>query len=369
MKRIYLLAVFILNIIIVNTFGQGTTCAASDPFCTGTVFEFPACINSGVAEIGPDYGCLDSTNNPAWFYLLIDQPGNIDLDIHSSNGENVDFICWGPFISFSNSCNNLTSTNIIDCGNNMTNPEYCNIPNAQTGNYYILFLTNNANPATHIIFSQINAGQIGAGNTNCSTCACYFDNITYTIQPCNPVTNLYSVTGTIIFQFYSTPLTTGILTITDNISGDTLSFPAPFTSPQPFTFLNIPSDGLQHSLTTTFTAAPENIYTVTYTAPDTCNISSVDQNNENEIFNIFPNPITNNTFEIKYTSKVFDNILIKIVNNQGIEVFRKFIAKKTESIEIQLDTSGLINGYYLVEINNGQKIIRKSVVIQNIYNK
>jgi len=451
MKRLNLFLIFILSIISLNVFGQGATCATADPFCTGTIYEFPAGINLGVAETGPDYGCLSSVLNPVWYYLLIDQPGNIVLDIHSNNGENIDYICWGPFTSLNN-CGNLTSTNIVDCGNNVTNQEWCNIPNAQTGKYYILFFANNSNQATHIIFSQYNIGQLGAGNTNCSTCACYFDNITYSVNPCNSSTNLYSINGNILFHFDGTPLTAGNLTITESSSGGTISFSAPFISPQTYNFINLPSDGLQHTLTATFTDAPDNVYIVTYTAPDTCHIctinagnsiqvcgltatlnaienigdvnthwvqlsgitfdsinsptstatasvygtynliwqimnnlgltctdtitvefidpalcTSVIENNTQNLITVFPNPSVNGSSKIKYSSNIYDKFSIKIINIQGIEVFRKSISKNTASIEIQIDTSGLINGYYLVEINDGQKIIRKSFVVQNIF--
>ncbi|MCP4708460.1 MAG: hypothetical protein GY869_07540, partial [Planctomycetes bacterium] len=37
------------------------------PFCTDSPIVFPAGVNTGVAEIGPDYDCLSDQPNPAWF--------------------------------------------------------------------------------------------------------------------------------------------------------------------------------------------------------------------------------------------------------------------------------------------------------------
>ena len=63
--------IFILCVISINSFGQGTNCATADPFCTGTTYNFPLATNNGTAEAGPDYTCLGTQPNPVWYYLLI----------------------------------------------------------------------------------------------------------------------------------------------------------------------------------------------------------------------------------------------------------------------------------------------------------
>ena len=73
---------FVLFFLVFSHFlqAQGTTCNTSDPFCTGSVSTFPAGVNQPYAstlhqEIIMD--CLTTSPNPAWYYLEIDQPGNL----------------------------------------------------------------------------------------------------------------------------------------------------------------------------------------------------------------------------------------------------------------------------------------------------
>jgi len=74
---------------------QGTVCSGASPFCTGTTYTYPASTN--VPSLGA-VGCLYTTPNPAWYWMQIDQPGNIT--IHIASGGDVDFICWGPYASW-----------------------------------------------------------------------------------------------------------------------------------------------------------------------------------------------------------------------------------------------------------------------------
>ena len=41
----------------------------------------------------PNYGCLCTLPNPAWYYMQVGYPGNIDIHISTSPSEDVDFIC------------------------------------------------------------------------------------------------------------------------------------------------------------------------------------------------------------------------------------------------------------------------------------
>ena len=94
-------------------FGQGASCATAEPFCTDNGAAFPAS-TSTISEAGPDYGCLLDQPNPAWYYLQIDQSGNIDIALSNSNVEDIDFICWGPFNTLSSACSNLTGGGAFD---------------------------------------------------------------------------------------------------------------------------------------------------------------------------------------------------------------------------------------------------------------
>ena len=123
-------------------YSQGSTCLGADPFCTGTTYSFPNNTNTS-SESGPNYGCLSTQPNPAWYYLQIDQSGNLDITIsqvdNNGSGIDVDFIAWGPFGSPTGPCTaGLTSGNTVDCSYSTAATETANITGAVAGEYYIL---------------------------------------------------------------------------------------------------------------------------------------------------------------------------------------------------------------------------------------
>jgi hypothetical protein len=147
-----------------NLYSQGYTCGESDPFCTGTVYDFPAG-TTGSAEAGPFYSCLSSQPAPAWYYLKIGNPGSITIYMFSTPLVDIDFICWGPFPDPYAPCPyGLTSSTVIDCSYSPNPTEYCDIPNGQTGEYYILLITNYSQQTCNITFSQTS----GTGSTDCT---------------------------------------------------------------------------------------------------------------------------------------------------------------------------------------------------------
>lgn len=142
-------------------------CEGAIPFCSDNTYNFPMNTNAPDAQVGPDYGCLGSEPNPAWYYMQIDQAGNMIIDIQSIQGNDVDFICYGPFASLTGACNNLTAGNTVDCSYSAAAQETCTIPGAQVGEYYLLLLTNFSNQPSDVTFSQTNVGQPGAGSSDC----------------------------------------------------------------------------------------------------------------------------------------------------------------------------------------------------------
>lgn len=145
---------------------QGTNCGSADPFCTGTTYIFPN--NTGVPDSGP-MDCLGSSPNPAWYYLQIATPGDLDITINQTNtsgvGIDVDFDLWGPFTSTSAGCTSISSgTSSIDCSYSTAATEIANITGAATGEFYLLLLTNYSNQPGTITFSQTG----GTGTTDCS---------------------------------------------------------------------------------------------------------------------------------------------------------------------------------------------------------
>ena len=155
---------------------ENNTCANADPFCTDNgLYQFPAGVNAGSGESGPYYDCLYTQPNPAWYYMQIDQPGNIDIYMYSTPSHDIDFCCWGPFATITNPspCSSLTSDKVVSCSYSASATEHCLIPStAQTGDYFILVITNYSNQTCNISFSK----QSGTGTTNCGILPPLVDN-------------------------------------------------------------------------------------------------------------------------------------------------------------------------------------------------
>jgi len=138
-------------------------CGSALPFCTSDSYIFPASTN--VPDMG-SVGCLYTTPNPAWYWMQIDQAG--DIDIYISSGGDVDFIAWGPFNSLAEACaSGLMSNPGVDCSYSTAAQETANLTNTQSGEVYVLLITNYANVVTNITFSQTG----GSGTTNCGIIA------------------------------------------------------------------------------------------------------------------------------------------------------------------------------------------------------
>ena len=145
---------------------ENNMCALADPFCTDNgMYEFPAGVNAGSGEAGPDYDCLYTTPNPAWYYMRIGDPGSIDIYMYSTPAVDIDFCCWGPFDDPTTPCPyGLTEDKVVSCSYSANPTEHCMIPStAQTGEYYILVITNYSNQTCNINFSAVG----GAGSTDC----------------------------------------------------------------------------------------------------------------------------------------------------------------------------------------------------------
>lgn len=158
---------------------SATTCATADPFCTGTGLVFPASVDAGTGQSGPDYGCLCTQPNPVWYYLRIANPGSLTINISSTCGD-VDYAAWGPFSALTCSSSDLTSTvsscggnlsapagNMVDCAFSTSATEALSIPSALAGQYYLVMITNYANCTGNINFNQTS----GSGSTDCSIIA------------------------------------------------------------------------------------------------------------------------------------------------------------------------------------------------------
>ncbi len=200
-------------------FGQDEdlACRTANPFCSDASREltFPNITGEDIDFQG--LGCLNSTRNSSWYFIRIDEPGELIFDIQqwvdgntNSNldrGErqlDVDFIAWGPFTTSFIDCDDLAmgcdndaddtprpeecvnnvddpdyyiqnqdNTNIVDCSFARTPEdniftETFTIPNAQSGEYYFILITNFSDEAGVIQLQQTNLDEPNAGTTDCS---------------------------------------------------------------------------------------------------------------------------------------------------------------------------------------------------------
>jgi gliding motility-associated-like protein len=181
----------------------GSPCAFDNihPFCTdqGQYTYYSGTSGDADGFFGSsDVACLSSTPAPVWYYMRVEQPGDLTIHIqqHHVNipswGIDVDFACWGPFVAntaadfIDNLCcgmydlhkddhpNNTSSTahypygNLVDCSYDSAPTENCHITNAQTGQYYLLLITNYSELPGVITF---NSTSNSTATTDCSIMA------------------------------------------------------------------------------------------------------------------------------------------------------------------------------------------------------
>ncbi len=213
---------FISIVLLFNTtvYGQDDdlACRTANPFCSDASQEltFPNITGEDISFRG--LGCLNTTRNSSWYFIRIDQPGELIFDIRQwveirennnlDRGErqlDVDFVAWGPFETSFIDCDilargcdnngdgenlrpeecvnnvddpayyieNQDNTNIIDCSYARTPEEDIfietfTIPSAQSGEYYMILITNFSDEPGVIQLQQTNLNAANAGTTDCS---------------------------------------------------------------------------------------------------------------------------------------------------------------------------------------------------------
>jgi gliding motility-associated-like protein len=180
--------------------GGGETCEEIQPFCSDNTGQFIFRNVTNTAGIG-QIGCMNSSENPAWFFIRVESTGRLEFQIEQNTSSNfngggldVDFIAWGPFVVPDNNCgildencaggscpdntndpnfylNNLDGSNIVDCSWSAQSTESFTIPNAVEGQFYVLLISNFINQPGFIRLTQTNFGDVGAGSTDCSIIA------------------------------------------------------------------------------------------------------------------------------------------------------------------------------------------------------
>jgi len=192
---------------------NNSTGFAASPFCTDVNpygITFPsATTGNGNVYLSTPVGCLTSVPRPAWYFMQINNPGDMLINItqtsNAGNSTDVDFACWGPFYAdnqadfmqrwccgefdlytasgsthrptngiHTNDMGGYPINNLIDCSYAAGSPEWCFIPNAQTGQFYILLLTNYSGAAGTISFNTV--PQYTTATTDCSLLATVSNN-------------------------------------------------------------------------------------------------------------------------------------------------------------------------------------------------
>lgn len=143
-------------------FQKYQSCATSIPFTSTT--------NNGNGETFTTTCIGDQFKAPTWFFMKIQTPGSIMLEIRQVNnagiGTDVDFVLWGPFNSLTgNICSQLNPSKEVDCSYSPSSVEIVQLPNnTLQGQYYILLVDNWDNVPGQITISQIG----GTGSSDCS---------------------------------------------------------------------------------------------------------------------------------------------------------------------------------------------------------
>lgn len=278
-----IVAAFLLLFCANEVQAQGSSCAAAQPFCSNNTYQFPASTDTD-SEAGPEYGCLTTQPNPAWYYLQVGTSGNIDITLENTMDVDIDFICWGPFTNLASACSNLTGSgswdgcglfesypcgNIVDCSYDPQSSEEVNIPNAVAGNFYMMLITNYSGDPTDIIAYQSG----GSGSTNCAIVPpidCIISQFAVTINSCD-ANSTFSVNGT--FTYQENPGTGTITVEVDNgTSTYTQTFSPPFVDGQVNNFMisGIPADGAASTISVSFSDDPSCVSTIPFNATANC---------------------------------------------------------------------------------------------------
>ena len=239
-----------------------SSCANAIQICLTQPVTYPAAVNAGAAQVGPDYGCLGSVNNPAWFLFRIGTPGTHVISETNSNGRDLDYILFGPFTNPTGNCNALDSMHTAACSYAGGATETINFTSTTIGDYYLLLITNYSNLETNVTFAQTS----GTGTYDCEfEAVCAISLVTAIPSTCDTLTNSYQVTGS-VFTFNPPP--TGTLTISNGTAIQTLN--APFANSTNFILSALPSNGTTNTVTAVFNAAPTCTGSASYTAPAGC---------------------------------------------------------------------------------------------------
>jgi len=258
MKNILTLITILFLISSGKVSAQNNTCSGMTQVCADPVLIFPVSMNTSSAPPGNNYGCLGIQPSPSWFYLEVDQSGDINLDLLSTI--DLDFIIWGPFNTLADgqaACGNLGNApnpiGNVDCGflggSMGAYHEYPDILSANIGEVYVMMLTNFNNISSTFTLTQIG----GSGGLDCcSNITCPIIDLISAIPQVNC---LQTSTGSVMVQASSTDCNVLTEIIMNGVS-ETLTLPFDTLFAPSGTIVNIDLIGLNGCVTDTVLTIP-----------------------------------------------------------------------------------------------------------------
>lgn len=165
----------------------GEICIEATPLCADGTTEFDGTggtLDVAVAEPDVDLGCLGTGPSPSWFYIEIETPGDLDMELAPVplGAVDFDYAMWGPFPD--------VTTALSSCGSALGAPMDCSFasgtgnespsigsnsqldnspltpapsPPAQVGEVYVLLVSKFGAAAASFTLNQVGGGAA----TNC----------------------------------------------------------------------------------------------------------------------------------------------------------------------------------------------------------
>lgn len=132
---------------------NNVTCNEMEPICTGTPIVYTAQVDGSTAEVGPNYDCLLTQPNPSWYYLEINNPGLLSIDMTAP--QDIDFAIWGPYTNIANAKAACGSYPLpLDCSYSPSATEQASVASTTSGQVYVLLVTNYASVTQVINIDQ-----------------------------------------------------------------------------------------------------------------------------------------------------------------------------------------------------------------------
>lgn len=173
MKKRFFNLLILIVFINLKTFAQGGASSCAELAANPAAYQSCATSIPFSSSVGGNSENFTSTCiptryvGPTWFFIEIDSPGNVILQISqqnlAGNGTDVDFVLWGPFQDLNNICNQLNTTNEVDCSYSASSVETVTIPTSNRGDLYVIVIDNYSGQPGNITVAQTG----GTGSTNC----------------------------------------------------------------------------------------------------------------------------------------------------------------------------------------------------------